>query len=134
MTTTVTPDLKTFLEDLKSADLVGISFLPRNLGLRLDFTFGLEANDVSIELYKIVHFVLSQPIDSDNENYCFWVGEVEIKKLKETSNECLSTLSYPFTNSNSAPNTSSLVYFRLEGDIYIEVVCGHYQLFQKIGV
>jgi mRNA-degrading endonuclease RelE of RelBE toxin-antitoxin system len=30
--------LSDFLEDLKSADLVGISLNPQNLGLRLDFT------------------------------------------------------------------------------------------------
>ncbi|MFM2060446.1 MAG: hypothetical protein RLZZ507_116 [Cyanobacteriota bacterium] len=44
-----------FLEDLKSADLVGISLNPQNLGLRLDFTFGLEAdyeNQLAFDFYS----------------------------------------------------------------------------------
>jgi hypothetical protein len=132
MTTTITPNLTTFLEDLKSADLVGISFLPRTLGLRLDFTFGPEANDIAIELYKIVHLVLSQPINPDDEGYCFWVGEVEIKTLPNDGSQLLSDLSYHFTNQKKIidADLSSKFYFRLEGDICIDVVCGRYQIFQ----
>ncbi len=136
MTTTITPNLTTFLEDLKSADLVGITFLPRTLGLRLDFTFGPEANDVAIELYKIVHLVLSQPINPDDEDYCFWVGEVEVKKLVNDGTQLLSDLSYQFTKQNGMIDSdlASRFYFHLEGDICIEVVCSHYQIFQGMGV
>jgi len=134
MTTTITPNLTTFLEDLKSADLVGISFLP-GMGLRLDFTFGPETNNVAIELYKIIHLVLSQPINPDDEEYCFWVGEVEVKKLANDGSQLLSDLSYQCTNKNGMINTdlASRFYFRLEGDICIKVVCSHYQIFQGIG-
>ncbi|MEA5575989.1 hypothetical protein [Anabaena sp. UHCC 0451] len=45
------------MEYLKSADLVGISLNPQTLGLRLDFTFGPEADDVALELYHIIHLV-----------------------------------------------------------------------------
>ncbi|MFM6528624.1 MAG: hypothetical protein ACKPKT_03630, partial [Dolichospermum sp.] len=74
MTTTITSTLTTFLEDLKSADLVGISLNSQNLGLRLDFTFGPEADDVAIEFYQIIHLVFSQPLNANDEDICFWVG------------------------------------------------------------
>ncbi|BAY49940.1 hypothetical protein SAMD00079811_75690 [Scytonema sp. HK-05] len=71
MTTSITRNITTFLEDLKSADLVGISLLPQNLGLRLEFTFGSESGDAKIELYRIVHLVLSQPLNTDDQDFCF---------------------------------------------------------------
>lgn len=133
MTVTVTEKLKTFLEDLKSADLVGICLLPQNLGLRLDFTFGPEASDVSLELYHILHIVLSQPFDADEE-FCFWVGEVELRKLESDAEQILSDLSYQFRNKNGtiAPDSHSLIYFRLTGDILIEVVCNNYKILEEV--
>jgi hypothetical protein len=132
-TTTITPNLTTFLEDLKSADLVGISLNPQNLGLHLDFTFGPEFDDAVIELYPIVHLVLSQPLNPDDEEICFWVGEVELKKIEKNAPEILSALSYPFQDQNGTinANSSSLIYFRLEGDICLEVICVNYKTFQK---
>lgn len=132
MTTAITQNLTTFLEDLKSADLIGISLIPPNLGLRLEFTFGPEAGDVAIELYRIVHLVLSQPLNVDNEGFCFWVGEVEITKIESGINEALSALSYQFQNETIEPAESSLIHFRLEGDIYLEAVCREYKIFQEL--
>ncbi|AFZ57709.1 hypothetical protein H6G54_17070 [Anabaena cylindrica FACHB-243] len=159
MTTTITPNLTTFLEDLKSADLVGISLNPHNLGLRLDFTFGPEADDVAIELYQIIHFVFSQSLNPDDEDICFWVGEVELKKIEDDIHGFLSKLglthnsrkkkpfkeivrnifrkslkSNPFIDQNEPVNTNlqSLIYFHLQGDISLEVVCKDYKIFQQI--
>ncbi|MBW4630988.1 MAG: hypothetical protein KME30_03510 [Iphinoe sp. HA4291-MV1] len=133
MTTSIAQNITTFLVDLKSADLVGISLLPQSFGLRLDFTFGPESGDAKIELYRIFHLVLSQPLNSDDEDFCFWVGEVELRKVEESGNQILSTLSYPFKNPNGSIETgSSLIYFRLEGDICLEVVCENYKIFQEI--
>ena len=133
MTTTITPTLTTFLDDLKSADLVGISLNPQNLGLRLDFTFGPEADDVAIELYHIIHLVFSQPLNTDNEDICFWVGEVELKRIEDNIQNYLSK-SYPFINQNEVDNTDlqSLIYFYLQGDICLEVVCKNYKTFQQV--
>ena len=97
--------LSDFLEDLKSADLVGISLNPQNLGLRLDFTFGFEADDVAIEFYQIIHLVFSQPLNANDEDICFWVGEVELKKIEDNIQEFLST-SYPVINQTGIINTN----------------------------
>ncbi|WP_353930872.1 hypothetical protein WJM97_21820 [Okeanomitos corallinicola TIOX110] len=97
--------LSDFLDDLKSADLVGISLNPQNLGLRLDFTFGLEADDVAIEFYHIIHLVFSQPLNTEDEDICFWVGEVELKEIENNIQEYLSK-SYPFVNQNQVDNTN----------------------------
>lgn len=134
MTATITQNLTTFLEDLKSADLVGISLLPNYLGLRLDFTFGPEFGDAAIQLDRLVHLVLSQPITPGDEDCCFWVGEVELRKIEEgLGSQILSELSYSFNNDreNVQADSDSLIYFRLQGDIYIEVVCGSYKIFQE---
>ncbi|MEA5554722.1 hypothetical protein VB713_27730 [Anabaena cylindrica UHCC 0172] len=159
MTTTITPNLTSFLEDLKSADLVGISLNPKNLGLRLDFTFGPEADDVGIELYQIIDFVFSQPLNPDDEDICFWVGEVKLNKIEDNIHGFLSKLGFKhksrtkkpfkeifrnifrkslksntFIDQNERVNTNlqSLIYFHLQGDIDLEVVCKDYKIFQQI--
>lgn len=134
MTLSITQNLQTFLEDLKSADLVGISLLPQNLGLRLDFTFGPEANDVSIAFSHIIHLVLSQPINANTEEFCFWVGEVELRELESDGKEILSTFSYPFRNENGTidADSSSLIYFRLVGDLCLEIVCHSYKILPDV--
>ncbi|MFB2836037.1 hypothetical protein [Floridanema evergladense] len=133
MTFSITQNLQTFLEDLKSADLVGISLLPQNLGLRLDFTFGPEFNDVSIAFSHIIHLVLSQPINTSTEEFCFWVGEVELRELESDGKQILSALSYPFRNQNGTIDAnSSLIYFRLVGDLCLEIVCNNYQIISEV--
>jgi hypothetical protein len=131
MTTAIVLNLKTFLDDLKSADLVGISLRPQNLGLRLDFTFGPEVPDVAVEFDRILHLVISRPINSDDENYCFWVGEVQLRKLEENAESFLSSLSYPF-NFPPDRDLASLSHFRLEGDIFIEIICESYKIYQEV--
>ncbi|HIK12446.1 MAG TPA: hypothetical protein IGS52_19670 [Oscillatoriaceae cyanobacterium M33_DOE_052] len=123
----VTTELATFLEDLKSADLVGISFLAPNLGLRLEFTFGPEAGHVAFEFYRLVNLVLSQPINSDDEDWCFWVGEVELKPVAVNNHADLSAEPYYFENSSLTYN-STLFNFRLLGDICIDLVCQEYKI------
>ncbi len=79
MTATTDRPLKHFcIEDLKSADLAGITLIPQPLTLRLDFTFGTGIYDTSIEFYQLVYQVISQPVNSDSEESCFWVGNAEL--------------------------------------------------------
>ncbi len=129
MTSVAQQHLANFLKDLKTADLVGISMIPKNIGLRLDFTYGPEVGDVAIELYQIIHLVLSQPLNYEETDYCFWVGEVKLQQLSETVAEVLSSLSYPFTNSQQL--RTPLIQFYLEGDICLEAICQSYKIFQE---
>ena len=125
--------LQTFLEDLKSADLVGISFQANPLRLRLEFTFGSEYDDVAIELYHLVHFSFSQPLNLEEIEPCFWVGKVEMKKIENSEDSFLSTLPYPFQNVDSQNDMESppLLHLHLEGDIAIDVLHHRYQLFRE---
>ncbi|HEY9700814.1 MAG TPA: hypothetical protein V6C58_00105, partial [Allocoleopsis sp.] len=125
MTLTITPEIKSFLTDLQSADLIGISLLDSSLGLRLYFTFGENNYDVAIELYHLYHLQISQPINTNNQDICYWVGEVEIKPF-DTSMKNLLDYSKNQLN-NSELNLSSLIYFHLSGDIDIQVLCQDYQ-------
>jgi hypothetical protein len=132
-TATTIPNLSIFLEDLKSADLVGISLVPDHFGLHLDFTYGPDFGDVAIELYQIVHLIFSQPFPSQELDSCFWVGEVQLNQISPENHHILSTLSYPFNHSNlfnSDLLNSPLVHFHLEGEICLEVICSHYKVFQ----
>ncbi|NJM62956.1 MAG: hypothetical protein HC849_26645 [Oscillatoriales cyanobacterium RU_3_3] len=54
--------------------------------------------------------------------------------MTEDKSQILSALSYPFQDRAGSIETgsSSLFYFRLEGDICIEVVCGSYKIFQEL--
>lgn len=133
MTVATTHNLQTFLDDLQSADLVGISFLPQSLGLRLDFTFGPESEDVAIELYHIVHLVLSQSLNFDDNDLCFWVGEVTLQKLEEDPLQVLSDLSYFFqSDRQNLTEDSALLSFSLEGDLCLKAICTSYKVFQEI--
>ena len=125
--------LQTFLEDLKSADLVGISFQANPLRLRLEFTFGSEYDDVAIELYHLVHFSFSQPLNLEEIEPCFWVGQVEMRKIENSKDSFLSTLPYPLQDVDSQTDTDSspLLYLHLEGDIAIDVLHRRYQLFRE---
>lgn len=130
---TLAPSLDTFLEDLKSADLVNISVLQKNLGLRLNFTLGPECPNVAIELNHLVHLILSQPLNPDDQDFCYWVGEVELKTVNPNDSDILSVLSYPFVQKNYQDvDSSPLVYFRLEGDISLVAICRNYKLFTEI--
>ncbi|MBD2693799.1 hypothetical protein [Anabaena catenula] len=73
---------------------------------------GPEADDVAIEFYQIIHLVFSQSLNPNDEDICFWIGEVELKKIEDNIPEFLST-SYPFVNQNGIINTDlqSLIYF-----------------------
>ena len=95
---------RTISQTTTSSQLISkrVSLRPQNLGLRLDFTFGPEVGDVAIEFDRILHLVISRPINSDDENYCFWVGKVELRNLAENAETFLASLSYPF---NFPPNT-----------------------------
>ncbi|MGB8690479.1 MAG: hypothetical protein WCD53_24535 [Microcoleus sp.] len=135
MTATTHRPIKHFcIEDLKSADLTGISLIPQPLTLRLDFTFGTGIYDTAIEFSQLVHHVISQPVNTDSEESCFWVGNAELRQLTEGKSQILSDLSYPFQNQEGLVETgaSALFYFRLEGDICIQVVCGSYKIFQEL--
>ena len=135
MTATADRPIQHFcMEDLKSADLTGISLIPQPLTLHLDFTFGTGIYDTSIEFYQLVHHVISQPVNTDPEESCFWVGNAELRQLTEDKSQILSALSYPFQNQTGTIETgsSSLFYFRLEGDICIQIVCGSYKIFQQL--
>lgn len=135
MTIAVDRSLKPFhLEDLKSADLTGISLIPQPLTLRLDFTFEAEIYDTYIEFYHLVHQVISQPFNADPDESCFWVGNLELKKLEADQSQILSSLSYPFQNQAGLikVGSSPLFYFRLEGDICIQLICGSYKIFQQL--
>jgi len=134
MTATIIPNLSTFLEDLKSADLVGISLVPHHFGLHLDFTYGPDLGDVAIELYQIIHLIFSQPFPSQELDYCFWVGEVQLNQISPENSHILSTLSYPFNHSkpsNGYPLNLPLVHFHLEGEICLEIICSHYKIFRE---
>ncbi len=128
MTLTITPEINSFLTDLQSADLIGISLLDSSLGLRLYFTFGENNLDVAIELYHLYHLQISQPINTNNQDICYWVGEVEIKPF-DTSMKNLLDYSKNQLN-NSELNLSSLIYFHLSGDIDIQVLCQDYQFLE----
>ena len=96
----------------------------------------LDQNLVMRQSNSIAWFtsVLSQPINPDDEDCCFWVGEVELRKLEEgLGSQMLSELSYSFKNNNEnlQAGSDSLIYFCLQGDIYIEVVCDSYKIFQE---
>jgi hypothetical protein len=128
MTLTLNPEINSFLTDLQSADLIGISLINSGGGLRLDFTFGADNYDVAIELYHLYHLQISQPINTNNQDICYWVGEVQLKPFDSDNKNLLDYSKIQLNNSEL--NLSSFIYFHLSGDIDIQVLCQDYQFLE----
>jgi hypothetical protein len=105
---------------------------PTELSARLEFTYGSQEYDVVIQLFQIVHFVLSKDPD---DNDPFYVGRIDLTVIENGGKEILSSLLYPFrdrTGSVASYPSRSLFHLHIEGGVCIEAVCGSYQVFQEI--
>jgi len=132
MTEPISPNIQSLLKYLRKSQLIGISFEPTKLWARLEFTAGPQGYDVIIQLFQIVHFVLSKDTDDDE---CFYVGSIDLTFIEDGGKEILSSLLYPFRDrdgSVASYPSRSLFYLRIEGGVCIEAVCGSYQVFQQI--
>ena len=120
------------LNYLRRSQLIGISLEPNELSARLEFTFGSQEYDVVIQLFQIVHFVLSKDPD---DNAPFYVGRVNLTLLENGGKEILFSLLYPFREQDGRGTSypsRSLFHLQIEGGVCIEAVCGSYQVFQEI--
>ena len=120
------------LKDLRKSQLVGLSFDPTHLWVRLEFTFGGEGDNVVIQLTQRIHFVLSK--DPDDDDWCFFVCEINLTPIEDGGKEILSSLGYRFRERDgtvASCSSRSLFHFHLEGGVCIEAVCGSYQVSQQ---
>lgn len=123
-------NIQFLLNSLSKSQLVGISF--ELTGVRLEFTSGIQGSDVIIQLFQVVHFMLSKDPD---EQETFYVGRIDLTPLEKGGKEILSALLYPFKERDgtvvSYPS-HPLFHLHIEGGVCIEAVCGSYQVFQEI--
>lgn len=128
----ISPNIQSLLKYLRKSQLIGISFEPIKLSAHLEFTVGSEGYDVIIQLFQIVHFMLSK-YPYDNEN--FYSGEIDWTSIKDGGKEVLSSLLYPFKEQDgslASYPSRSLFHLHIEGGVCIEAVCESYQVFQEI--
>lgn len=132
MTENISPNIQALLKYLRKSQLVGISFEPTKLSMRLEFTVGSQGDDIVIQLFQIIHLVLSKDPD---DNKIFYVGEINLIPIENGGKEILSFLLYPFRErdgSVASYPSQSLFHLHIEGGICIEVICGSYQVFQEL--
>ena len=120
------------LDYLRRSQLIGISLEPTELSARLEFTYGSQEYDVVIQLFEIIHFVLSKDPD---DNAPLYVGRIDLTVIENGGKEILSSLLYPFREQDGSVTSypsRSLFHLHIEGGVCIEAVCGSYQVFQEI--
>jgi hypothetical protein len=138
MTVTISPNTQSLLKSLRKSQLVGLSVDPNHLWVRLEFTYGTfggEADTVVIQLTQLVHFTLSKDPDDDDDDWCFFVGEINLTPIEDGGKEILSSLGYRFRERDgtvASYPSRSLFHFHIEGGVCIEAVCGSYQVSQEI--
>ena len=93
MNLTIAPKIESLLQNLDKSQLVGIDLDPTNLGVRLEFTFGPEERDIIVQLFQLVHFIISK--EPDDNDGCFFVGQVALNPLRDGGKKILSSLLYP---------------------------------------
>lgn len=133
MNLTIAPKIESLLQNLDKSQLVGIDLDSNNLGVRLEFTFGPEKRDIIVQLFQLVHFIISK--EPDDNDGCFFVGEVALNPLKDGGKKILSSLLYPLQEKNgnvASYPAKQMFHFHLEGGVCIEAVCGAYEIFQQV--
>jgi hypothetical protein len=126
-------DIELLANKLKRSSLVGCTIDSSNFSFALEFSFGLGRTDVVVKLYQIVHSLISK--NPDDQESCFFVGNLFITPLYDGGLEALSSLKYSFNDANGGILTypsRPLWHLHLEGGICLDVVFGAYQILQEI--
>ena len=122
------------LHYLRNSQLTEISISPVDFSVKLTFTFAFESHsrDFVVHLFRLVHISFSKDLE-DNEG-CYVVYEMNLKKIDDGGKNILSLLNYPIKNRTgevfSYPS-QELYHFHLEGDMCIEVICGKYHIYES---
>ncbi|GAB4289580.1 MAG: hypothetical protein Fur0025_24110 [Oscillatoriaceae cyanobacterium] len=127
--TVTTVKIESLLTNLRKSQLTGISFDPESLALTLEFTLGDEVKVIKMQFFQLIHLVISKEIDENDG--CFFVGDVSLTPVADGGKEILSSLLYRFRERDGTVATypqQSLFHFHLEGGVCIEAVCGEWEL------
>lgn len=135
MTENISPNVESLVKSLNKSHLIGVSLEPMYYSLTLEFMYGyLGYEKIVIRLYDVLHFVFSKtPEDKDEES--FFVCAINLTPIQDGGKELFSSLNYLFKAYNDEPVSypnESLYHLQLEGAACIEVICGSYEVFQKV--
>ncbi len=123
------------LEKLRNFHISDIYVNPINLSVKLTLTFPSDPSieNVYIELEKIVHIAFSKELE-ENED-CFFILDIFLEEISDGGSDILSSLNYPLHNTDGSVFSyplQPLFYFRLEGGLFIEAVCGNCKAYEIV--
>lgn len=87
---------------------------------------------MSLKLFNPILFKLSRTLDDEG---LFVVGQAELTTVEDGGKIVLSRLDYGFRSEDNTAfsyESRSLIHFRIEGDVCIEVIAETYEIKQKI--
>jgi hypothetical protein len=126
-------DLLLLADKLKGSSLINCTIDSSNFSFHLEFSFGHGKTDVIVKLYQVVHSLISK--DPDDQDSCFFIGDLFINSLNDGGLELLSDLKYGFRDPNgevSSYPSRSLWHLHIEGGICIDLVFCAYEVFQVL--
>jgi hypothetical protein len=124
----ISSKIQELLKSLERYQLNQIYTEPSGKYLRLDFEMGPQGHYTAIELIDIVQLSISRTLQDEG---CYNVFEITMNVLREEQLQVLSSLGYVFINDETQINFCNLLYFHLEGDIDIQIICQSYRVIQQ---
>jgi hypothetical protein len=120
------------VQELSNYQITGISLEPSQLWLRVELTCGSHKPDVTLEMHNIAQISISKT--PDDEDSCYFAGEVTITPCDDGGKSILTQLGYAFSNRKGEvmAMSSNAFHIHIEGDICLDVVCQTYKLLKEI--
>ena len=125
--------IKQKISGLREYQLARMYVGPLLDALILEFTRCSEGADVTVELSQIAHIQVSKTLD--DEDGCYLVHEANIERVTDGGTSVLTSLGYRIRDEDGSVfsyPSQSMYHLHLEGDVCIEVVCGHYQVYEAV--
>lgn len=114
---------------LKKSQLVGILMKIEGATLELEFTHGEGDEGVFLRCLNVIHFIFSKDLDDDDD--CYFAGDVFIESLRDGGKKVLTRLHYGLRELDREETASypshSLFYVYIDGDVGLHVVCEQIQ-------
>jgi hypothetical protein len=130
-TKTIPAEHRALINALNTCAVAEIRTDPSWVWLRFEFTSTIGGQNLSVKLFNPIIFKLSRTLDDEG---LFVVGEAELTTVEDGGKSVLSRLDYCFrTEDNTAFSyeSRSLIHFRIEGDVCIDVVAETYEIKQE---
>lgn len=127
---TIPSEHRALIDELNTCVLGGVYTDPSLASLSFEFVSTINRSSLTVKLINVALFKFSRTLDDEG---LFVVGEADLTPIEDGGKSILHRLDYGFRVTDGAAfsyESRSLIYFRVEGDVCIDVVAESYDLQQ----